>query len=155
MKRPENGGVWGIMNVGWRERGEIMAELVGNCPRCGTSSITFDVNAANYLGTPHYSWEQWHEVFAICRRCRRTTVFVVKDRVEADYDYTHKVGLLSVPDALNQYVEVSQLCQHEGLGDCRATGASSREGGSCLQRGGHVRRSQLLQRRCSDVPAVH
>ena len=82
-----------------------MAELVHDCPRCGARSITFDVMAAQYLYN-EYSWQEWHEVFAICRQCKRSTVFVVCDDVNADHDHTHKVGLLNLEEALNRYIEV-------------------------------------------------
>jgi len=55
-----------------------MAELVANCPRCKAQSITFDVKAFNFLEKDEYSGEHY-EVFGICRRCSRGTIFVVWD----------------------------------------------------------------------------
>jgi hypothetical protein len=72
-----------------------MAELVADCPRCGTGQITFDVTAAKIIGV-HYDWQRWYETFCICRRCNRATIFVLRDSVNADYQYIHKVGILSL-----------------------------------------------------------
>ena len=82
-----------------------MAELVHDCPRCGARSITFDLKAAIHLHT-QYNWQKWHEVFAVCRQCRRSTVFVISDDVDGNYKHMHDVGLLNVEEALNRYVDV-------------------------------------------------
>lgn len=82
-----------------------MAELVANCPRCGSQHITFDVTAA----TPYrveYGWQYWYEAFGICRHCGRTTIFVLSESVNANYQYVHEVGLLKVEGTLNNYVDV-------------------------------------------------
>jgi len=54
-----------------------MAELVANCPRCGTRSITFDVKALNFLDKDTYSGVAWYEAFGVCRQCSKGTTFVV------------------------------------------------------------------------------
>lgn len=82
-----------------------MTELVADCPRCGARHITFDVNAANQYRVDH-GWQNWYEAFGVCRRCCRSAIFVLSERVESDYKYVHKVGLLKVDGALNQYVRV-------------------------------------------------
>jgi hypothetical protein len=74
-----------------------MAELVANCPRCGATSITFDVTATNYLGKEPLSEEQVHEVFGVCRSCSKGTIFVV--RGELDQAFETKA-------TLNNYVKV-------------------------------------------------
>ena len=56
-----------------------MALLISNCPRCGTENITFDV-AGKHLRCTRYSWQPWFEVFCICRKCHRSTVFLIIDR---------------------------------------------------------------------------
>ena len=84
---------------------EEMAELVANCPRCGSRRITFDVTAAKVIRV-EYGWQNFYESFSICRNCERTTVFLVKESVNGDYNYVHKVGLLKVEGSLNKYVEV-------------------------------------------------
>lgn len=82
-----------------------MAELVANCPRCGSRHMTFDVSAAKIFRVEH-GWQQWYEAFGVCRHCGRTAVFVLSESVDADYKYVHKTGLLKVEGALNQYVNV-------------------------------------------------
>jgi hypothetical protein len=82
-----------------------MAELVANCPRCGSRRITFDVTAAKVIRV-EYGWQNWYESFSICRHCGRSTVFLLKESVNGDYNYVHKVGLLGIDGALNQYVEI-------------------------------------------------
>jgi len=72
-----------------------MAELVENCPRCGAQSITFDVKVFHFLEKDEYSGDHY-EVFGICRRCLRGTIFVVSGVL----DQTMK------GQALNQYVKV-------------------------------------------------
>jgi hypothetical protein len=54
-----------------------MAELVHDCPRCGTKRITFSVTGSHrippeILPTPTY------ELFCICRQCRVSVVFTVE-----------------------------------------------------------------------------
>lgn len=82
-----------------------MAELVANCPRCGSRHITFDVNAV-HLYRVEYGWQNWYEAFSTCRHCSRTTIFVLCESVDGDHDYVHKVGLLKTQGALNKYVDV-------------------------------------------------
>ena len=54
---------------------EIMAETVGNCPRCGARHVTFDVRGAEFRYL-RYSWQHWYEVFIVCRRCEKGTIGV-------------------------------------------------------------------------------
>jgi hypothetical protein len=82
-----------------------MAELVANCPRCGSQHITFDVSAANVYQIDH-GWQYWYEAFGICRHCSRATIFVLSESVDGDYNYVHKLGLLKVEGALNKFVNV-------------------------------------------------
>ncbi len=53
-----------------------MTLLVTDCPRCSAKTITFDAISAIYLHS-EYNWQHWFEVFCACRRCKRSTVFVV------------------------------------------------------------------------------
>jgi hypothetical protein len=52
-----------------------MAELVANCPRCGTRRITFDVTALLLVDMQH-GWQHWYEAFAVCRHCSRSTILL-------------------------------------------------------------------------------
>lgn len=83
-----------------------MPELVANCPRCGARHITFDVLSAIKVVQNRYGWQNWYEAFAVCRHCSASTVFVVSESVNANYEYVHKVGLLKITESLNNYVEI-------------------------------------------------
>lgn len=82
-----------------------MPELVANCPRCGTKKITFNVSACHKIGQRH-GWQNWYETYAICRHCDRATNFVLKESVNGNYEYVHKVGLLKLEGSLNNYLEI-------------------------------------------------
>ena len=82
-----------------------MAELVANCPRCGSRHITFDVTAAKVFRI-EYGWQHWYEAFGICRHCSRTTTFVLSESANGDHDYVHKTGLLKVEGSLNNFVDI-------------------------------------------------
>ena len=82
-----------------------MPELVADCPRCGSRRITFDVGAAKIIDA-QYGWQNWYETFCICRHCGRTTIFVLSERANSDYQHIHKVGILKIDGALNNYLDV-------------------------------------------------
>lgn len=82
-----------------------MAELVADCPRCGSKKITFKIEAANVFQV-QYQWQRWYEAFGICRHCNRTSIFVLSESVNGDYQYVHKVGLLKIEEALNNFVDI-------------------------------------------------
>jgi len=115
-----------------------MSELVANCPRCGSKHITFDVTAAKIFRIS-YEWQNWYEAFGICRHCGRSAIFVLSESVNGNYQHVHKVGLLKVDGALNNYVEVEG---HVSLKDSASVEppeflpedieAVFREGATCL-----------------------
>src|SRR4030043_264937 len=82
-----------------------MAELVADCPRCGSCRITFDVAAANIVRV-EYNWQKWYEAFCRCRHCGLATVFVLSESADSNYQYVHEVGILKVEGALNSYVDI-------------------------------------------------
>lgn len=51
--------------------------LIADCPRCGANTMTFDV-AAHVFRAQEYGWLNSHEVFSICRRCHRPSIFLIK-----------------------------------------------------------------------------
>jgi hypothetical protein len=82
-----------------------MAELVYDCPRCGSQKITFDV-LATQLQTINYDWQEVHESFCICRHCGKGTIFVLEQK-----NYTSKslIGggkFVSLKITLNDYLKV-------------------------------------------------
>ena len=82
-----------------------MSELVANCPRCGANKITFDLQSA--IQTREcYGWQFWYEAFCICRQCRRSTIFVLSENVDANCEYVHDTGLAKINSAVNCYVTI-------------------------------------------------
>ncbi|MES2677704.1 MAG: DUF4145 domain-containing protein [Pseudomonadota bacterium] len=53
--------------------------LVFNCPRCNAEKMTFDVLSHNHIYT-QYGWQQWYELFCICRNCHKATIFRVSQK---------------------------------------------------------------------------
>ena len=81
--------------------------LVSDCPRCGANSITFDVKAQVYRFT-NYDWQNWYEIFCVCRHCKRPTIYLValRDIERSDYFYKQD-GLVKHEGALNQFFEIN------------------------------------------------
>lgn len=85
-----------------------MSELVADCPRCGSSKITFDVTATNTIAQKH-GWQLWYETYCICRHCKRATIFVLSEKSSSNYEYLHKAGLLKIPDSLNRFLDIESF----------------------------------------------
>lgn len=68
-----------------------MAQLVQDCPRCDTKLTTFDVLADKHTGIEH-RWQNWYEVFCVCRHCGTGTIFVVANRGIPERDQLDKHG---------------------------------------------------------------
>ncbi len=79
-----------------------MAELVEDCPRCSANSITFDLLEYTKFNS-RIAREQLYEVFSICRRCYRSTVFTLSVRNEYE-QYFSDHGLLKFPETINDMV---------------------------------------------------
>jgi hypothetical protein len=85
-----------------------MAELVANCPRCKATAITFDVTAVTPVGVK-YNWKYYFEAFAICRRCARSTTFLLEQRDPDDKKTFRDVSsVLKVQGALNKYFQAER-----------------------------------------------
>ena len=86
-----------------------MALLVADCPRCGSRQITFDVAAQAYR-YQRYDWQNWYEIFCICRACNRPTVFLVglTEYEPRDEIYTPD-GLVKFPGALNPHFKIERF----------------------------------------------
>jgi hypothetical protein len=82
-----------------------MSELVANCPRCGSSKITFDLKASN-PSQIKYDWQRWFEAFCICRNCSRSTVFVLSQSAIEDADYIDRTALSRFEGSVNNYMQV-------------------------------------------------
>jgi len=81
-----------------------MSELVGNCPRCGAKEMTFDLICALPLFVK-YNWQYWAEAFCICRRCNRTTTFILSQMVLLD-NVKIKNSLAKLDCAVNKYMNI-------------------------------------------------
>ncbi len=82
-----------------------MSELVANCPRCGAENMTFDLTNQLLIDV-RYDWQQWVEVFCICRACNKSTVFVLCQK-ELNATDIIKQGLAKFPVAVNRVMEVT------------------------------------------------
>lgn len=83
-----------------------MALLVTDCPRCGTSSMTFDVKAELYTRQDN-NWVSYYELFCVCRHCRRSTAFVVSLSDYSARDHFEQEGrLVAWPESLNPYFQI-------------------------------------------------
>lgn len=82
-----------------------MAELVADCPRCNAKKITFNLLAVNYL-YQESGWKNWYEVFSICKNCKKSTIFVLSDDINSNYDYFHSKGFFKVEESINKYTKV-------------------------------------------------
>lgn len=71
-----------------------MSELVTDCPRCKAQHVTFDVLQQNSLPTVPVRWGSAaaFEAFSVCRRCGKSTVFVLLARAEATNQLIGTVG---------------------------------------------------------------
>ncbi|MCC4310268.1 DUF4145 domain-containing protein [Alcanivorax marinus] len=82
-----------------------MPELVANCPRCKANEMTFDLLAEIHTHT-EYDWQRWYEAFCVCRRCLRSTIFVLAQN-ESVYDAWLRNNRLSqLTVAVNQVFNV-------------------------------------------------
>ena len=70
-----------------------MSELVADCSRCGAKRITFDLTQENLVGVK-YSWQQWYEVFCVCRNCQRATIYLLSQNVDAEKESVQRNGLV-------------------------------------------------------------
>jgi len=78
--------------------------LITDCPRCGTSEITFDVGGQKFIGQD-FGWADIYEIFCICRRCQRSTIFIV--RLDDHHRAPHRLnGLISSDGTLNNLFSV-------------------------------------------------
>ena len=96
-----------------------MAEIITDCSRCHTKSITFDVLGKNYLSI-NYHWQKWYEIFSVCRNCGRASIFIVFYKLDSDYTLVDKIGLLKLDQSLNNFFEIKRLVTIKDLGTRKA-----------------------------------
>ncbi len=86
---------------------QTMSELVSDCPRCNSAKMTFDLRAQNYILTK-YDWQNWFEVFAVCRHCKRSTVFVLSQSDVRGSEEWKSKGIHSLRDSVNNCFSVER-----------------------------------------------
>jgi len=83
-----------------------MSELVADCPRCGANEMTFDL--LNQIPRyKEYGWQMYLEVFCVCRRCSKPTIFLVSQK-EIEYEKHIKNGLSKLDVSANKIVRVER-----------------------------------------------
>lgn len=81
------------------------ALLVGNCPRCRSQNMTFDVPDAVPIGT-QYGWQRWFEVFSLCRNCSRPSIFVLSQKSPDHNRFLDHHAPPAIAGSLNDYFEI-------------------------------------------------
>lgn len=85
-----------------------MAELVGNCPRCGATYVTFDCPSLTYR-TTEYDWKHWYEAFCVCRQCKRGSIQLVGLKRGTNTQYRKDaLAVHNYNGMLNDIVEVKR-----------------------------------------------
>jgi hypothetical protein len=84
-----------------------MPILVADCPRCGAQRMTFEARGATEIGIA-YGWQRRYEVFAVCKHCWRSTVFVLAQSEAEDHvrDFLTNPGLMAAPGSLTDFMRV-------------------------------------------------
>ena len=133
-----------------------MAQLVADCPRCGSRSMTFDVRGAHVTGED-YGWQWWYEAFSVCRHCKRATIFILSDSREANHDELHKAGLQKIDRSLNSFVDIEgfvSLKDHATVSPPehipQQISAAFQEGATCLAVGCYNAAGAMF-RLCVDI----
>lgn len=115
-----------------------MPEMVADCPRCASQKITFDVKGYVRIAVQS-DWQWWYEVFAVCRQCNHSTIFVLSEKGNANYNHAHQVGLLKLEPSLNNYLDVMNYISNKDKATSappdhipRDIEAAFREGATCI-----------------------
>lgn len=84
-----------------------MPFLCGDCPRCGTQKVTFDVPRMALQPDINYGWQHHAEAFAICRHCSKSAVFLVKQTVTSYKDvFCDLRAFVELRESLNNGLEI-------------------------------------------------
>lgn len=95
-----------------------MAQMVANCPRCGSLQTTFDVLAHTFVGRQYVSRSIYQgdidavEVFARCRACTHGTIFKMSTKVQVFDARKNRLAALDISIDL-----VSENCGYISLKD--------------------------------------
>jgi len=83
-----------------------MSQLVTDCPRCSASHTTFEVRASHVV-FKQQSERTGSEVFAVCRHCRRATIFkLIQKNTGSTHDNMAAKGLEHVIGSVLEFTEL-------------------------------------------------
>lgn len=77
------------------------AVIVADCPRCGSSHMTFDV-LQTIPTIVRYDWKRFFEAFCVCRNCRTSTTFSISQQRVEDAP----ASPTSINGSLNRYFDI-------------------------------------------------
>lgn len=81
-----------------------MAQLIADCPRCGSKNMTFSVLKDVLVGERR-GWQNCYETFCSCRHCFLTATFTLVQRESLPAEIL-KSGLTSQTTTVNRWVSV-------------------------------------------------
>lgn len=80
--------------------------LIADCPRCAAKGMTFDVKSHVFLRTEG-GWQNWHEVFSVCRNCRKPSIFLINISVQGLHDHSRVCDSLAAKPSNIMTLEVT------------------------------------------------
>ncbi|WP_164093657.1 DUF4145 domain-containing protein [Stenotrophomonas maltophilia] len=137
-----------------------MAEITGNCSRCGTLHTTFDVGAVHWRSRS-FGFKDFFEVFSVCRSCRKSSILTVETRDHDSYLHLQRIGGLGqLEGVLNHFVNVVGVINIRDVALVpppdhlpQPIEAAFSEGASCLAIG-CVNGAAAMFRLCVDLATV-
>lgn len=85
-----------------------MSMIVADCPRCGAKAHTLDVLAQQYL-FQEYDWQNWYEVFGVCRNFGRSSVWLIGLKViQRRDDFYGGKKIVEFKDSLNPFFNIKR-----------------------------------------------
>ncbi|HGM5513836.1 TPA: DUF4145 domain-containing protein [Stenotrophomonas maltophilia] len=137
-----------------------MAEITSECSRCGTPHTTFDVGAMNWRDQD-FGWKDIHEVFAVCRSCKKGSILVVATNDYESYKDLKMIGGIGqATGVLNHFVDVIGVINIKDVASIAPPEhlpapieAAFSEGASCLAIG-CVNAAAAMFRLCVDLATI-
>jgi Domain of unknown function (DUF4145) len=133
--------------------------LICDCPRCGSTKITFDCRSANLAERlRRYDWAYGYEVFSVCRHCHLSTVFEIRLSVyDARQTFSEAHKLFELKTSLNDFFEITGFVSLKDNYGIEAPehlppdiSGAFREGASCFSIGCYNAAATML-RLCLDL----
>ncbi len=83
-----------------------MQELVANCPRCHAQEHTFIVRDHWHIDT-NYNWQKHYESYAVCKKCKRGTIFHLSQKNYNDEKiFASQSSLSAYAESLNHIMNI-------------------------------------------------